>query len=162
MKRWGLVVTGLYFVALIALSFPVTYAAFWPDQSLGEMLGIYRYWAYWLWIFVVIAGALLLLLVPIRYTERRPKSRRPLLVPIMTSSLFLGLLGFFLLGSIMLAIWGDDGPPVLSGTSEATALMGVCVTVLLLWSAWGVLWQIPSPFRPLTPPIPAGYPVTAY
>ncbi len=140
MKRWGLVVTGLYFVALIALSFPVTFAAFWPEESLGEMLGMYRYWAYWLWIFVVISGALLLLLVPIRYTERRPKSRRPLLVPIMTSSFFLGLLGFFFLGSIMLAIWGDDGPPVLSGTSQATALTGVCVTVLLLWSAWGVLF----------------------
>jgi hypothetical protein len=140
MKRWGLVVTGLYFCALIALSFPVMFVAFWPEECLGEMLGIYRCWAYWIWIFVMISGAVLLLLVPIRYTERRPKSRRPLLVPIMTTSLFLGLLGCFLLGSIMLAIWGDDGPPVLSGTSEATALTGVCVAVLLLWAAWGVLF----------------------
>jgi hypothetical protein len=140
MKRWGLVVTGLYFVALIALSLPVTFAAFGPPESLGEMLGMYRCWAYWIWIFVMISGALLLLLVPIRYAERRPKSRRPLLVPIMTSSLFLGLLGFLLLGSIMLAIWGDDGPPVLSGTSEATTLTGVCVVILLLWVTWGVLF----------------------
>lgn len=131
---------GLYFIALIALSFPVTLAAFWPEINSGDTLGIYRYWTYWICILVMVSGALLLLLVPIRYTERRPKSRRPLLVPIITSSFFLGLLTFLLLGSIMLAIWGDDGPPVLSGASETTGLTGICATALLLWAAWGVLF----------------------
>ncbi len=140
MKKWGLAVTGLYFVALIALSLPVTLAAFGPEESYGEMFGIYRSWAYWIWILVMISGELLLLLVPIRYAERRPKSRRPLLVPIITSSLFLGVLGFLLLGSIMLAIWGDDGPPFLSGTAESTALTGVCAVILLLWMTWGILF----------------------
>jgi hypothetical protein len=140
MKRWGLVVTGLYFIALIILSFPVTLAAFWPDFSVSETLSMYGDWVYWIWIVFMICGELLLLFVPIHRAERRPKSRRPLRVPIITSSLFLGLLVFFLLGSILLAIWGDEGPPVLSGISDPAVFIGVCVAVLLIWVAWGVLF----------------------
>jgi len=140
MKRWGFIVTGLYFVALVVLSFPITLAAFWPNESVSEILGIYSWWGYWIWIVVMICGELLLLLVPIHFGERRPKSRRPLMVPIITSSLFLGLLVFFLLGSIMLAIWGDDGPPISSSVPEGLGLAGVCITIMLLWMAWGILF----------------------
>jgi hypothetical protein len=133
MKRWGLVVAGLYFIALILLSFPVTLAAFWPEISVSDVLSMYGNLWYWIWIVVMICGEMLLLLAPVRFAERRPKSRRPLLVPIITSSLFLGLLSSVLLGSIMLAIRGDDN-------LDDSAFYGFCVAILLLWAAWGILF----------------------
>jgi len=143
MKRWGLVVVMLYVVALIVLSAPVAFAAFWPTFGWSEIFGMYRNWQFWTWIFVMFSGAVSLLFIPIHYADRRPKSRRPLLVPIVTSILFLGLLGFFFVYSIVLAIWGDGSPPVMSsvnGTSEIAGCAGVWVVVLLLWTLWGILF----------------------
>ena len=137
MKRWGLVVAGLYFLTLVVLALPVWLASFWPMDELGDMFGIYCSWTYWLWIAIVVCGALLLLLVPIRCSEGRPISRRPLLVPIITSSFFLAVLVFLFVCSIAWAVWGDDGPPFLRFPSVGATLAVCCVVVLLLWLGWG-------------------------
>ena len=142
MKRWGLIVVVFYIVALIALSAPLDFVAFWPMDSWSEALGMYRSWKFWIWILVMLIGAVLLLFVPVHYADRKPKSRRPLLVPIVTSILFFGILGFFLVYSITLAIWGDNSPPIMSahGTSETAGLAGIWIVVLLLWALWGFLF----------------------
>ena len=46
-------------------------------------------WGYWLWLAVLVAGQLLLLLLPINIAERRLPARRPLKIPVIVTAFFL-------------------------------------------------------------------------
>ena len=143
MKRWGILVTALYLAALVALTLPLFYAALDPQSTANEP-SVYLALPYWIVILVLICAELLLLFVPVHYTERRPQSRRPLLVPIVTSALLMGVLTFLFFGSILLAIWGDDGPPFLAKVPDtvpgSVMLYVMGAIVLLLWVIWGIIF----------------------
>ena len=141
MKRWGLLVTAFYLVVLTVLSLPVTYAAFWePETSIYDMLGMYQEWIFWIWIGIMVCGEALLLFVPVRYTTRRLKSRRPLLVPIITSGFFLGILLFSGLLSISGGIWGDDGPTFPLCVPEEVIYISFCAIPIIFWIAWSIIF----------------------
>ena len=139
MKRWGLLVTAFYLVALVVLSLPITTAAFLePGTNIYKMLEMYQQWGFWVWIFIMLCGEALLLFVPVRYADRRLKSRRPLLVPIITSGFFLGTLVFVGFLSIFAGIWGDEGPAFLPNVPEEAVIIGFCIVPVMLWIAWGI------------------------
>jgi hypothetical protein len=141
MKRWGLLVTAFYLVALVVISLPVTAAAFWgPEMNVYDMLEMYQQWEFWIWISIMLCGEALLLFVPVRYADRRLKSRRPLLVPIITSGFFLGILLFVGLLSISAGMWGDKGPAFLSNVPEEAAIAGFCIVPVIFWIAWGIIF----------------------
>ena len=74
----------LYALALLLLTVPVILIAFgnWgvhnDNQTFKDMVQIYTYWQYWLWLGILVAGQALLLLLPINIAERRlPARLRP-------------------------------------------------------------------------------------
>lgn len=136
MKRWGVAVAGLYGLAATVLAWPVTIAAFWPEVSGSDALRMYLSVAFWIWIAVIVCGALLLLLIPAHFAERRLRPRRALLIPIITTGCMLAVLGLLLILSIVLAVWGDSGPPL----PDSIALTVFCLAAVLLWTGWGVLF----------------------
>ena len=113
MKRWALLTVFLYVLALLLLTAPVTLVAFgnWglkadPDW-IKDALSIYTNCLYWIWLVVLMAGQLLLLLVPIDISERRLPTRRKLKVPIIVTAFFLSNLVFAAIISVLLAGFRD-------------------------------------------------------
>ncbi|HTR43269.1 MAG TPA: hypothetical protein VMH87_16780 [Pseudomonadales bacterium] len=110
MKRWAFLTVVIYVAALLLLTFPVVYAAFCGKNfPVQQAVDTYFYWGYWIWLAVLVAGQVLLLLVPIDISERRLPSRRKLKVPLIVGTFLLGNL--FLAGilSLLCAIFRDKG-----------------------------------------------------
>jgi len=144
MKRWGILVTGIYVIMLTALTLPLLYATFGP-KDMTNAYQIYQQLPYWVVILVMICAEMLLLFVPVHYAERRPKGRRPLLVPVITSALLMGILTALFFSSIVLAIWGDDGPPridrVTDHISEGGVLCIILGIMIALWVGWAFIFH---------------------
>lgn len=131
---------GLYCAALMALAYPLARAAFWPRMSAAETFDMYGSWAYWIWVVVAVAGAALLLLVPIRDAEKRLKGRRPLLAPIIVTGFFLMLMVALMVGSLALGIRGDEG--INLGLPENRwSVVLVAGVMAALWAGWALLFQ---------------------
>ena len=138
MKRWALVVAGLYLLILVVLTLPVAVLSFPKmihDSKLTEMLGVYAWAPYWLWAGVMALGQMALLAVPVKITSRRPVTRRSLLTPILAAGLMLGGLALgavYSLGEFALypkhQDWG--GPLMWGGIGFG----------LLTWVVWTVLF----------------------
>jgi hypothetical protein len=92
MKRWALVVVGLYLLILVVLTVPVVLLAFAPQASTKDIVEGYCYLPYWLWVGVMVLGQAALLVVPVRVATKRPVARRSLLWPIVTAGLMIGSL----------------------------------------------------------------------
>ncbi len=90
MKRWALVVVALYALILVVLTVPVALLAFVPQADAKDMVEVYRYGPYWLWVGVMVLGQAALLVVPVRVASRRPVAHRSLLWPIVTAGLMMG------------------------------------------------------------------------
>jgi hypothetical protein len=88
MKRFALVVAALYLLTLVVLTAPVIKLAF--GVPLAEAAKSYLQWPFWLWGLAMVAGQLTLLSVPVRVANRRPVTRRSLLLPILTTGLLVG------------------------------------------------------------------------
>ncbi|HOC57147.1 MAG TPA: hypothetical protein PKI20_16130 [Verrucomicrobiota bacterium] len=109
MKRWAALTVLLYMVVVGLLSAPAVWVAFgdWSDipdldkGALRDALNLYQEWGFWVWLGIMGIAQAVLLLTPVGVAERRPKPRRPLFVPVLTASFFLGLL---LLGAIVAAL----------------------------------------------------------
>ncbi len=71
MKRWAILTVLIYALALLLLTVPGILIAFgnWglhsDNQTLKGVAQIYVAWQYWLWLGVLVAGQILLLLMPI-------------------------------------------------------------------------------------------------
>jgi hypothetical protein len=90
MKRWAFVVVALYALILVVLTVPVALLAFVPQAGAKDMVEVYRYGPYWLWVGVMVLGQAALLVVPVRVASRRPVAHRSLLWPIVTGGLMMG------------------------------------------------------------------------
>jgi len=90
MKRWALVVAGLYFFMLAALTLPVIAVAFFPKFTWNEAGGVYSSWPYWLWLLVMAASQFALLAVPVRVASRRPLTRGSLWPTLLAGGLMMG------------------------------------------------------------------------
>jgi hypothetical protein len=154
MKRWAILTVLLYALALLLLTLPVILIAFgnWgvnnDNQTFKEAMQIYTAWQYWLWLGVLMAGQVLLLLLPINIAERRLPARRPLQTPVIVTVFFLANLFLAGIVSILCAIFKEDGfyPFVfLSGNKtnpnawDFTA--GVILTLLVFWLVWAVVFR---------------------
>jgi hypothetical protein len=161
MKRWAIYTVLLYALALILLTVPVILiaAANWGKNPINidihETLQLYLQWGYWLWLAVLVAGQILLLLVPIDISEKRLAARRKLKVPIIVTGFFLANLfvaGFF---SILCAIFVDRSFEFFSftdwilghqvanqpGTVDTTT-SGAWTTIFLIIGTFWVIWAI--------------------
>jgi hypothetical protein len=160
MKRWAIYTVLLYALALILLTAPAVLIAFsnWgktgKTDGLHDVLQLYLNWGYWLWLTVLVAGQILLLLLPISIAERRLPARRPLKTPILVSAFFLANLCFAGIFSILCAIFTDrafelfdlsvlfapSGQPN-ANNSGSGALFTMIITILVFWLVWAFIFR---------------------
>ncbi len=154
MKRWAILTVLLYALALALLTVPVLLAAFgpWADHgstiSLKDALGFFKQWGYWLWLGVLMAGQVLLLLLPINIAEKRLSARRPLQTPILVTAFFLANLFLAGIVCILCAVFKEDGffPfAFLSGNTDnptgSDFTVGGIVTLLFFWLMWAMIFR---------------------
>jgi hypothetical protein len=154
MKRWAILTVLLYALALLLLTLPVILITFgnWgvnnDNHTFKETVQIYMAWQYWLWLGLLMAGQVLLLLLPINIAERRLPARRPLQTPIIVTAFFLTNL--FLAGilSILCAAFKESGflPfAFLSGNVENPTgwdfAAGAILTLLVFWLVWAAIFR---------------------
>jgi hypothetical protein len=70
-KRWALVVVGLYLLILALLTLPVGLLAFAPKASAKDIAEAYLHGFFWLWLGVFGLAQAALLVVPVRATGAR-------------------------------------------------------------------------------------------
>jgi len=133
MKRWALLVAGLYGLTLVALTVPFTLAAFAPLAQLSDVAKAYHFWPYWLWLAVMVLSQAALLLVPVDASLERPATRRSLLLPVITGGLMMGALVTGAIYSCWEFIFRDKGPG--AWVWWAAALIGVAV-----WGVWAFVF----------------------
>ena len=133
MRKWGLVVTLLYVIIVLALLVPATVFLITDSRQvlLENIRGAYRTWFTWVNVaFFVIAEALLLLLT-VDTSERRMKPRAHIFVSAVTAGVLLALLTFAVVSAVVVARWGDN--PKLNG-------IVIAAMFLVPWIAWGIIF----------------------
>jgi hypothetical protein len=130
MKRWALVVLGLYLLILIVFTVPVILACFRGAQV--DALGVYATCPYWVWVAVMILSQAALLMVPVHLAERRPVARRSLVLPVVSSGLLMGCLGVGAVYCLGEAIFHDHVPNWVGWGGPAAGI--------LIWFAWGAVF----------------------
>jgi hypothetical protein len=167
MKRWAVLTVFVYALALLVLTVPVILLAFgnWgvkPEHHIVELaLAFYTEPLYWIWLAILLAGQSLLLLLPIRITERRLPARRPLRIPVLVTGFFLGLLCLSGIVSLLCAILKDNGFIILNVQGGVASLantfnhvsppnteefnwkdaLGMVVMMLVFWLIWAVIFR---------------------
>jgi len=156
MKRWAILTALIYALALLLLTAPMLLAAFggWGNSgaiSLQEAFKVYLRWWYWLWLGVLVAGQILLLLLPINISERRLPARRPLKTPVIIAGFFLANLVFAGLLAIFCAAFKEEGFGIFGfltpfkatevSPSDLQTLVGMIITVLVFWFIWAVIFS---------------------
>jgi hypothetical protein len=92
MKRWALVVAGLYVSTLAVLTVPFVLLTLLPKVSAEDALKAYVQWQYWVWLAVMALSQFALLLVPVRVAGRRPVTKGALWPALLASGLMAGAL----------------------------------------------------------------------
>src|SRR5437899_2503592 len=80
MRRWALAAVFLYLFALLVLTMPVILIAFAGSNGVHfqQAIKVFLDWGYWLWLVMLVSCQALLLLLPLKITERRFIPRRTL------------------------------------------------------------------------------------
>ncbi len=134
MKRIALAVVLLYVVALLALTWPVLMAAFWPQLSTRAIVNGMEPWVFCSWLAVMIAGQAALLVLPVKVASRRPTTRRWLAWPIVASGLMVGLLVMGAVAAVTEFIQRDRA------FESSTLAMGALAAGALTWIVWSVVF----------------------
>ena len=129
MKRWALIIAGLYLLTLTAFTLPVVALAFFPRFTWNEAGEVYSSWPYWLWLVIMVASQFALLAVPVRIANRRPVTRGSLWPTLLAGGLMMGGLVAGAAGCVYEFLFRDQGKGNWIGW-VAVALGAVVVTVV--------------------------------
>lgn len=134
MKRWALLVAGLYFVILAALTIPTLALAFAGSIKTNEMLGTFQFWPYWIWVAVMVISQFALLTVQVRVASRRPISHGSLVPPLLAAGLMIGGLVMGAISAVYEAVAHDELK------HGETALWIAAAIGATTWIAWTVVF----------------------
>lgn len=145
MKRWALVVAGLYMLALAVVALPVLMAAFgswWVFKlpytvTVKEALSVYKAWGFWVWVAVMGLCQIVLLALPVRVASRRPVNRRALWPTVLVSGLMAGLLFGAACSAIAEGVLGEAAIRDERFDPIGWAVLGA---VLLTWIGWSAVF----------------------
>jgi hypothetical protein len=147
MKRWAVITVALYLATLLLLTVPVAAACFcgWGYQPhpVGDTVDGFREWGYWIWIAVSVVAQVLLLLVPVALGERRPRSRRNLMVPVVTAAFLFAVICVSAVTAVCCGIWGDKGLKLYGvfGNKNAQAWSALILYLVVTWTAWFIVFR---------------------
>lgn len=134
MRKWGLIVTLLYLVIVLALLVPAAvFLITGTGQFLGNLRGAYGDWFIWVNIALFVSAEALLLLLTVDTSERRMKPRAHILVSATTTGVLLAVLSFAVVLSVVAARWGDHAD---------TKLTNLVMTAMFLfpWIIWTIIF----------------------
>jgi len=140
MKRWAIVVVGLYALAMTALIWPVCMSAFWPEVDADDCLEVLQSPPYWIWLGVMLLCQACLLIVPVKVAVGRPVARRSIYVSIVVSGFLVFCLAFGAVCAISEFVTG--GPVVLDDDfwSEAHFGPSILAACVLIWEIWAIIF----------------------
>jgi len=138
MKKWGLLITLYYALVVMLLLMPMCALLFDPSTRTlhGYFSLIYEFHTEWIAVIpvsVAVGGQILLLTLSADTAFRRNKPRAHILISIALIGLFLMLLGFGLVSSLLVGIRGDNL------FDDMNAHTQVYFAFLV---AWPVLWLV--------------------
>lgn len=135
MKKWGLLVTLLYALFILAI---VTPASVVLTESrpwrLYDFENVYRDWGLWLVLGIVLAGEIVLLSLSVDTTWRRLRPRTSIAITAFVASFFLLFITVLTGAAFFLGIWGEGAVP-----SEVRPIVTVSA-FLVPWLVWGLLF----------------------
>jgi len=129
MKRWALIVAGLYFMILAALTVPAIELAVGGQIEWKQAMEAYLYWPYWLWLLIMAASQFALLAVPVRFASRRPVTQSALWPTLLAGGLMVGALVAGAACAIYEFIFRDQG----KGNWIAWVAIGLGLATWLVW-----------------------------
>jgi len=137
MKKWGLVVTLLYAVIVIGLLAPICLLlAASSTPTFREFVEFYQEWGLW----IIAAGFILiqftLLSLSVDTSEKRMRSRTPIVITALTTGLLLMFITVVVAVSSIVAVKGEGRFPNLGGPAVIAGIIGG------LWIMWGVLFYL--------------------
>jgi len=145
MKRWAIITVLLYLALVLSLTVPVFLVYFAFDkttQPVVETITMFREWGYWLWIGISVVSQILLLAVPVALAERRPRSRRQLLVPVITAAFLFAFVCVSAVAALVAGIWGDhDKMFALLGEQGNRQIWALFIYLLVAWTVWAVVFR---------------------
>ena len=100
MKKWPLIVAGLYGLVLLALFGPLLLIALQPVIEITHVQEALASDRLWLTIAIMVLAQFALLRIPVCIAFRRPVTQRPLLITIVAASFMMGLLVFGAVGCL--------------------------------------------------------------
>jgi hypothetical protein len=136
MKRWAILVAGLYLVTLVALTMPVLIAAFYPSMPIRDLVAAYFSWVYWALLVVMILGQAAMLLIPVAASRERPIARRSVIWPVLASGLMVGLMVVGAITSVLEFIAQDN---VFDKSMTGYYWLGVPI-IFAIWGVWTVVF----------------------
>lgn len=136
MKRWAVVVVTLYILILLALTWPLFFAAFYPRVHARELTEIQSWPQYWIWLAMMAGCQAVMLLVPVDTSIRRPIHRRAIVWPVLASGLMMGLLALGLIGSVFEFIAKKKAVDITIDGKEWRGAVIVCA----VWVVWAIVF----------------------
>lgn len=134
MRRWGIVVTAFYALAVVGLYLPSAYWLAGNGDAFARAAEEYRRWEPWPFLATFVGGEALLLFLTVDASRRRLTARASLLLSVGLAALLLAMLTWASAAAVSAVAWGDhmmDRRPWQTG-AQMLALWGG------LWVVWGI------------------------
>ena len=158
MKRWGIVITAFYVVAIVVMVVPgvMLYMRVPFEGSLhlhvrdafDMALDVCLFWGWWIWAVTLVSGQALLLFLSVDTSWRRLKPRQHVAVTTVLAGSLTALLTFGAIWSLAAGVFGEkvfDWPWPLSpwnGKGELFFGSGVLGWWAGLWAIWGSVFYL--------------------
>ncbi len=142
MRKWGIVITAVYALILLAVLIPGTALLSsdkfngWPAffRGLGET---YSTWMVWVPIVILVSGQALLLFLSVDTSQKRLKPRAHILVSCAVGAILTALLTSAVIWSLGFVIRGNDFWDHIFETN-----LSVLAFWAGLWLLWGILFYL--------------------
>jgi hypothetical protein len=134
MKTWSIIIATFYGVIIAALLPPLAYFILGKD-----LIDFSEYFSsgFWIYVLFIVAGQILLILVPVDISDRKKVHRKKLWMPLITSALLLSILVFMGFISLLTAFQGDE---LFGSLKENQIGIMILVVILSFWAFWSILF----------------------
>lgn len=132
MKRAAIVVTLLYAVIISLFTFIVPIVSFLGTETKVDLFSWHKEISYWLWFAVFILSQIALLIIPVKVENKKPITRKTVILPIAASSLMIGLLA--------LGVFVSIGEFILWDHSYSLMWRFGWIEFALTWLLWALIF----------------------
>jgi len=126
MKRWALLTVALYLICISIISMPMF-------LSFSDTKDIVPYF-YVFFVPVLLIIQIILLLIPVDITNKRPIKRRKVITSAIAGAFPIGIVALAFFGSIILIIWGENK------SEKFLYNWPILLIPVFFWLTWGIIF----------------------